>query len=153
MKTQIVLAGTMAALLMAGSAVQAQGFGRGANQVPFEELDANGDGEVTKAEMKAHGEARFEAADTDRDGLLSVEELEAQAQARARMFIGMLMSRADANGDGKLSIDEMRNAAPNREAAFEEMDLDGSGGLTKAEFEAGKKNFRQKSQQQPAEQG
>lgn len=156
MMTQTVLAGTMATLLMmAGGVAQAQGagFGRGPKPVPFEELDANGDGEVTRAEMQANGQARFEKADTDGDGYLSVAELEAGAQAKARRFIGLLMSRADANDDGKLSIEEMRDAAPNRAAVFDEMDTDGSGGLTRAEMEAGQKSFRQKHSTPPAEQG
>ena len=115
------------------------GFGRGPNPVSFEELDADGNGEVTRAEMEASGQARVAAADTDGDGVLSPEELEARAAEGVKRHVGLLMNRADANADGKLSMDEMKEAMPRRQATFEELDTDNSGGLTKAEMEAGQK--------------
>lgn len=145
MTQQIALAGFMAALVLATGTVQAtaQGMGRGPQQVPFAELDANGDGEVTQAEMQAHGQARFDAADTNRDGHLDVAELEARAEGHAKRFVGVLMARADTNGDARLTLDEMRNAMPQRHAVFDDMDTDGSGGLSQAEMDAGIQKYRQ----------
>jgi hypothetical protein len=41
----------------------------------FEKLDANGDGKVTKAEHARAAEARFSEMDTNKDGVLTLEEL------------------------------------------------------------------------------
>lgn len=139
MMKQIVLTGAVLTAVLAGGMAQAGPGGFGPKPVNFEELDINGDGEVTRAEMEANGKARFAAADTDGDGFLTPQELEAKAEDRAKRHIGLLMSRADANQDGKLSLDEMKNAMPKRQAKFDELDTDGSGGLTKAEMEAGQK--------------
>ena len=148
MTKPIVLTGTLVAMLVAGSAVYAAGpggIGKFSQQpATFEELDADSDGEVTRAEMDANGQARFAAADTDNDGFLSPAELEARAQEGVKNRVNFLMSRADADKDGKLSYDEMRNAVPKRQATFEDLDTDNSGGLTKAEMEAGHRKFWQK---------
>ncbi|MBB96829.1 MAG: calcium-binding protein [Rhodobacteraceae bacterium] len=152
MHMQFAFAAALATVLLADTAA-AQGFGRSPKPVPFEEMDANGDGEVTQAEMQAHGRARFEATDTDKDGYLSTAELQAKAEGPARLFVGRIMARVDADGDGRLSLDEMRAAAPNRDTAFQDMDTDNSGGLNRAEMEAGKDKARQMAPAQLADQG
>ena len=124
-----VFAGTLGTLVLASGATQAVGEGLGGQRdVSFEQLDANGDGEVTPAEMRASGAARFEEADTNGDGKLSFDELEAQAQDNYKRFIGLLIARADADKDGMLTLQEMRDAAPGRHKAFNDLDSDGSGG-------------------------
>ncbi|WP_428928447.1 EF-hand domain-containing protein [Marinibacterium sp. SX1] len=147
----MALAGPLAGTT--GTAAWAAGSGFGPRPVPFDEIDRDGNGEVTRAEMQASGQARFDAADTDGDGHLSRAELEARAEGKARLFVGRLMARADADGDGLLSMDEMRAAAPNRAAAFDEMDTDGSGGLSRAEMEAGQQKARQMAPAAQAGQG
>ncbi|MEQ8934873.1 MAG: EF-hand domain-containing protein [Amphiplicatus sp.] len=72
----------------------------------FEAADANGDGAITKEEMKAHHEAKRaerEAKrfpDADGDGVVSKAEYDAKADER--------FAKLDANGDGVLSEEEMK---------------------------------------------
>ena len=42
-------------------------------------MDANGDGQITKAELQAYSAAEFSKVDTDGNGSLSIEELTAKA--------------------------------------------------------------------------
>ncbi|MBY6137001.1 EF-hand domain-containing protein [Nocardioides marinus] len=103
-------------------------------KMSFEELDADGSGEVTQAELQAHKQARFASADANGDGLLSLDELQAQASAKAAERAARMLERFDKNGDGSLSEGEMPKP---RDGArmFERMDRDGSGGISKQEFE------------------
>lgn len=48
----------------------------------FEELDTNGDGVITQAEVDAIGEAKFAESDTNGDGYLDAGELSSQIQSR-----------------------------------------------------------------------
>ena len=85
----------------------------------FDELDANGDGLLDKAELgegherlRAHRheqrEERFDDSDTNGDGAIDLGEAKAAAQRRAeRMFAKM-----DTDGDGKLTREEMKRYAP-----------------------------------------
>ncbi|MGV6850409.1 MAG: EF-hand domain-containing protein [Marinibacterium sp.] len=148
MEKTLVLAGTLMAAITATSAAYAAGPGghgmRGHAPVSFEQIDTDGNGEVSRAEFQAFGEARFAAVDTDGDGFLSGDELAARGQERAASRIERMMQRADANQDGKLSLEEMRNAVPRRQALFETLDVDKSGGLTRDELAAGRKGPRHK---------
>jgi len=76
--------------------------------------DADRDGVITLAEARsvawqgarALGQAAFQAADTDRDKSLSVQEFQGALQASAKTAFAM----ADANNDGKLTEDEAASA-------------------------------------------
>lgn len=85
-------------------------------------------------------------ADTDQDGLITLDEFKAMHDARLEAHF----TRLDANADGYISEEEMQ-AAPRRsrdkqgrrgskkernpEKAFERLDADGSGGLSLQELE------------------
>ncbi|NSY40037.1 EF-hand domain-containing protein [Leisingera sp. ANG59] len=123
-----------AAGMTAGSAALAKGFGHHGPKMSFEEIDTDGNGEVTKAEIQAMKDAHFAKADANGDGKLSLEEMQAQARERAGERAARMLERFDKDGDGALSKDEMPQ--PRRAGKmFDRMDADGSGGISKGEFE------------------
>ena len=118
---------------------EARRGGKGMN-VSFEEIDKNGDGFVTQAEVDAHRLARFAAMDTNGDGALSVEELVAAAKEGAAERIQKraekMIEKRDANNDGKITADE---AGPRHAGKMiERMDTNNDGQVSKEEFEAAK---------------
>lgn len=115
----------------------AQGKERG-QRASFEQLDSDGSGEITLAEMQAAGLARFAAADANGDGLLTKEELIVRVGTRGERRIDQMLERRDANNDGMLSTAELRPNTDRTEARFARLDTDESGGISKAEFEAQK---------------
>jgi len=130
--------------MLAGTAVSADqgGFGGPRGERPtFEELDTDGSGGLSAAELRAPALDRFAAADTDGDGGLSAEEMAAMAEARSadraeRMFERML-ARRDANEDGLIQFDELANA-PRPQNMFERVDTDADGTISAEEFEQAK---------------
>ncbi len=130
--------------ILAGAATQGVAAGDGA-MMPhhgprhsFEELDANGDGMLTRAEMAVHMQARFAQADADGDGKLSREELSARMESeqkkRRTWMLDRMIQQHDANGDGALSPEEMRSGRAAK--MFAELDADGDGAVSQTEFEA-----------------
>ncbi|NIZ14708.1 EF-hand domain-containing protein [Phaeobacter sp. HF9A] len=109
-------------------------FGRKHQKPSFQQLDANGDGELTQAEMQALHQTRFEAADSNGDGLLSAEELNAKAQERIARRTASMIERFDTDGDGALSAAEMPER-PGPHKFLEKADTDGNGSISKAEFD------------------
>ncbi|MCI2398608.1 EF-hand domain-containing protein [Aliiroseovarius subalbicans] len=71
--------------------------GAGVMQLEFADVDIDGNGQITVEDLIAHGQARFDAADTNSDGALDADEMAAQAKARMEDRQG----RAEARGDGK----------------------------------------------------
>lgn len=111
---------------------------RGPAAMLLERFDADGDGQVTRAEVEAEQAARFARADTDGDGALSAEELAAAEEAR-RMDrqaarVARMIDRFDTDGDGLLSPGEMTADAP-RGDMFDRLDSDGDGTITQAELD------------------
>lgn len=123
-KTTMILSSVLVLSLGAASLASAAGMqhGKGKGMGPrgmnieqmFENLDTNKDGQLTKEEIQAAGQARFKAMDTDGDGFLSADELTAAAEKRAAERqakrgdrTAKMLEKLDADNDGKLSFEEM----------------------------------------------
>ncbi|OIQ46216.1 MAG: calcium-binding protein [Roseobacter sp. MedPE-SW] len=124
-----------AGALAATTAMAKPGCGGMGAKMSFEELDADGNGEISKAEMEAHKAARFSTADGNGDGKLSAEELVAQAQKHAAKRVEKMISHLDSDGDGMLSAEEMSNRGGRHGDMFKRVDRDGNGAVSKEEFE------------------
>ena len=153
MKRAVLLTGVVVAVMGVSTlVVQAKGMGpRGPMPMEFSELDQNGDGQVTREEMLAHGEKRFTDADTNGDGFLSQDEMKAQIlkrmEARAEKAGTRMMERKDANGDGQLSMEEMRPNEQRQDKMFSRFDTDGDGAISEAEFTAAKEKMAEHRKQ------
>ncbi|WP_170558462.1 EF-hand domain-containing protein [Ruegeria atlantica] len=122
----------VSALAITGTSVLAAG-GKDREPVTFQQLDANGDGQVTKEEMQAHRNQRFTNADTDGDGQLSVEEMQAAGQQKVNDRVTKMFERNDANKDGFLSEDELPK--PRRaDKMFDRIDANDDGAISEEEF-------------------
>ena len=103
----IAAAGALTVLAVAAQSEEGHG-GPGRDRVMmFEEIDADGNGEITLEEMTLHRAERFTGADTDQDGKLSRAELEARAFERMQARVERMLKRHDTDGDGLLSPDEL----------------------------------------------
>ena len=117
----------------------AAGAGEGRERPTFQELDADGSGEITTADLDAMRTERFTEIDTDGDGSVSEAEFVAKAQADAQERAAAMFARLDADGDGVLSQDvlQSRTRGGGSERMISRLDTDDSGGVSAEEFEAG----------------
>lgn len=105
----------------------------------FAEVDTDGDGKISRAELAAWRQAGMAGADADGDHLISAEELAAkmmaQAQARIEARAKARVEAQDADGDGRLSVEEL--LTPRMPARmFDRADADGDGAVSEAELKA-----------------
>ncbi|MEM6856940.1 MAG: hypothetical protein AAF559_03640 [Pseudomonadota bacterium] len=140
--TALALGGASVALANHASNHSTNHFGGHRGGPGFEQADTDGDGVITLDEAKAKSAERFAKMDANADGSLSREDREARAANR--------LAGSDTDQDGEISPQEMTAAREKREAEraerraemqttlFERLDSDGSGGLSQAELEAGK---------------
>lgn len=91
------------------------------------------DGSEEVAARREEREAiRFDAIDTDDDGQISEAEFAGRRESMKAAHKAQLFARFDANADGQLEIDEF----PSRLQRLRELDTDGDGQVTRAEFRA-----------------
>ncbi|MGI9367533.1 MAG: EF-hand domain-containing protein [Ruegeria sp.] len=130
--TTFISAILLTAIAVTGTSALAMGP-RGGESVTFQELDADGNGEVSKAELEEHRNNRTAGADANGDGKISLEEMQAAAQKQAADRVAKMFERHDANKDGFISDDELpkpRNAGK----MFDRIDADGNGAISEQEF-------------------
>lgn len=99
-----LLAGALAALTLAaaGGVAIAQAAPQAAAPRAMR-ADADGDSRISQAEFVGRRLQRLTAADADRDGSVTPEEMRAVAQARMAQRADARFQRLDANSDGSIS--------------------------------------------------
>ncbi len=144
MKHTFLMTGLTMAIL---AGLAGQGYAAGGHNGPrhsFEELDINGDGQITRAEMESHKQARFEQSDSDGDGKLSRAELETRIQKKQKLRrehrLDKMIKRHDTNGDGALTFAEM--SENRRHDHFTTADANEDGAISASEFAAMKEAFK-----------
>ncbi len=130
MNTRILLS---VAALMLGSVVASAEDTAGPGGRP--KIDTNGDGSIDLPELQAVRPnttiEQFNAADADRNGLLSRDEMRAAARAKRGPPI-------DTNNDGAISFEELQSQRPNvTPEQFAALDADKSGALSREEVRSG----------------
>lgn len=133
---------TTTALIFVASLSAASAAGRGGMNLDFSTIDADGDGQITQAEVTAFEAASFASADTDGNGSLSKEELIAQIEARIdtnqsdRMAnrVDRMISNLDTDGDGSISLEE-RQSDERSARIFDRLDKDDDGTISSEEAE------------------
>ncbi|MEP6939503.1 MAG: EF-hand domain-containing protein [Rudaea sp.] len=112
----------------AGAAGTHTGFHEKFAQAAFAQLDANGDGVVTRDEFVAAAKARFSALDASHTGQLTAAQIAKSptAQQRDLKFADHIVKKLDTNGDGSVSLDEYLAGA---KARFSRLDRGGDGYL------------------------
>ena len=111
------------------------------NKLEFSPVDANGDGQITKAELQAYSAAEFSKVDTDGNGSLSIEELTAKANEsrlkRIKNRAKWMFQQLDVDGNGTVELAEMR-AKRGGERMFEHLDENEDGMILHEEFDVRK---------------
>jgi Ca2+-binding EF-hand superfamily protein len=96
----------------------------------IEQADANGDGNISKAEFLARRSEAFKDLDADTSGALTEAEFELAVAQRMKRFTGRAFAKADKDGNGVISQAEWDENPPR---AFDRLDKNSDGILTPSE--------------------
>ena len=109
---------------------------RHGRQEMYQRLDANRDGKISREEWRGRAEG-FAKMDTNGDGFLTPEEMQAgrfQRDGSARRGPRAM----DQNNDRQIARDEWKGPAE----AFDRLDANHDGSITREEFQAGRQHGR-----------
>jgi len=126
---RLMMASMTSLLLTSGLALAHGGKG-------LARFDRDGNGAVTRDEMRTTAIERFEKADANHDGRLTLDEIQAAHRERAAKHF----AEKDTNKDGKLSRDEV---AKMPDEMFARLDTNKDGFLTPDELAAKAGRFQQ----------
>lgn len=106
------------------------------------QMDGDGDGAISRAEMDAAQSQRFASLDADGDGLVSeaefVDATKARGGGRMADRMAQRFARTDADGNGFATQNEFKDAGG---ARFDRMDADGDGLVTADEMRETARQF------------
>lgn len=95
-------------------------------------MDIDGDGNITRDEITAHKTEFATEADTNKDGILSADEV---LEAHQKRHMQMRMTRLDTNDDGQVTIEEFTKGDMGRiDRMFKKLDKDEDGILSSQEL-------------------
>jgi len=103
----------------------------------FEQADANGDRELTRAEIDGFRASLVGNADASGDGSLSIDEFDTAFRQLTRTRMVRAFQRLDRDGDGVIGTAEMDRPL---ERMIERMDRDGDGVLKMRERRGGNRD-------------
>jgi len=110
----------------------------GMGQIDFTAADADKDGKLTAEELTAWRAARVKSIDANSDGKLSADEITAfamsQIQSRIADHTTAMVTKLDTDGDGLLSAAELL-ARPLAAPDFQRLDRNGDGAVTQDELD------------------
>lgn len=154
-KTTVIVTGI--SLLTALPSLFAGGAG-----IKFKQMDANGDGRITREEHAAVALAAFDNMDADRDGVATAAEVaggqeqkvsgpkfgEKDQPGGAAPAATARLSRADRNGDGQITRAEQQADA---DLVFASLDTNKDGVITESELAAAPTPVKAEKPKQPME--
>lgn len=108
------------------------------------DLDTDGDGAISKDEADAPRLERFNLADANQDGALTMEEMiayqDAERERRRAERQQKRFDRLDADSNGTISAEEF---AARGDTMFDDIDADNNGIITALEAEAARETWRE----------
>ena len=101
---------------------------------PFDQMDADENGQVSKTEYNTMLAERFKRGDANEDGMITMTEMEKSRFARFLPELAeKIFEQQDVDNNGQISRGEMKDVGRQR---FARMDDNTDGQITKKEFEA-----------------
>lgn len=109
---------------------------------PFENLDINNDGKLSKKEIEKQRDFMVESMDLNGDKMVSSQELIKRSAKRADFFAKRMIKKLDTDGDGSLSFTELKKSQRWKlERMFYRLDKNNDGFISKEEAQTAKKNM------------
>jgi Ca2+-binding EF-hand superfamily protein len=133
-RTKILLASSATAILLGtatGAIAERRGPGPGSMDSMFEQLDADGNGKVTREEATAFRDQKFTEFDQDGSGELNFNEYSAMIASLQKDRLRSGFDRQDADKDGGLSKEEL---ASRLDRMFSWMDKNDDGAVERTEM-------------------